>query len=292
MGPGAVPAEVVDGVHDRGVEVERGQASVEVGVVAPLGEHRRQAGGTTHGHVPVVGFVRDLLEVQVAGQHGGRRLRPPPGQPGDAIGGVAHQRQVVGNRLGSNAETVDDAVPVVAHALAPVELHDAEPVVDDLGEVLVGGADEDAVHPGVLSGLHRRCAHGVVGLVLDHGEDPEARRREHRLEQRELGEEFRRHALAGLVALEHLVAEGLDHLVGGDADVGGALLEHSEDRADDRPRGRHLAAVGRHVRWHREVVAEQLVRSVDEVNLHAAPPAFRTFSDLSPRASAVPRPVR
>ena len=70
MGPGAVPAEVVDVVHDRGIEVERGQAPVEAGVVAPFGKRRRQAGGTAHGHVPVVGVVRNLLEVQVAGQHG------------------------------------------------------------------------------------------------------------------------------------------------------------------------------------------------------------------------------
>ena len=71
-----------------------------------------------------------------------------------------------------------------------------------------------------------------------------------------------------LVAGPQVVAERLDDVVGGDADVGGAVLEQLEHRAGDPAGRRHLPAVVGEVGRQGEVVAEQLVGAVDEVDVH------------------------
>ena len=65
-----------------------------------------------------------------------------------------------------------------------------------------------------------------------------------------------------------LVPERLDDLVGGHAHVGRPLLEHHEDRADDPADRGDLHAVVVEVGRDGEVVAEQLVRAVDQMDLH------------------------
>src|SRR5439155_22427324 len=87
-------------------------------------------------------------------------------------------------------------------------------------------------------------------------------------QQAELREELRRHAGAGLVAGIEIVAERLDDVVGGDAEVADTRLEQTDDRAEHTACGRDrrasLVVMGRHC----EVVTEQLVRAVEQVNAH------------------------
>ena len=76
-------------------------------------------------------------------------------------------------------------------------------------------------------------------------------------------------AAAVLVAGQHLVAERLDHMVGGYADVGGAAGDQVEHRVEHAPL---RAPAGVAVRLG-VVEAEQLVGAVDQVNTHRARPA-------------------
>jgi hypothetical protein len=65
-----------------------------------------------------------------------------------------------------------------------------------------------------------------------------------------------------------VVAEGFDDVIGRDADVRGAAVDHPENRSDDAADGADLAPL-RVVRLRdRIVVAEELVRAVDEVDVH------------------------
>ena len=66
-----------------------------------------------------------------------------------------------------------------------------------------------------------------------------------------------------------MVAERLDDVIGGDADVRGAAVDHAEHRRQHAAHGADLAAVGFARRRDGEEVPEQLVRAVDEVNVHA-----------------------
>ena len=84
----------------------------------------------------------------------------------------------------------------------------------------------------------------VVGLELDHRPHRDAERRERVLEQRELREQLGVHALARLVAEPEVVAERLDDVVGGHADVRRPLLEHPEHRAEHAAHRGDLDAVG------------------------------------------------
>ena len=85
-----------------------------------------------------------------------------------------------------------------------------------------------------------RGGQGVVGLELDHRPHHDAESRRRLLGRLELGEEVGVDSLAGLVALEELVAEGLDHVIERARDVGDVGLaqegkergEQAADRAD------------------------------------------------------------
>ncbi len=106
-----------------------------------------------------------------------------------------------------------------------------------LAEVLVGGDDQHLFDPFVGVGDHGGRAERVVGLVLDHRPHDEPGCLERPLHHRDLGEDLRVHPLAGLVPGPHVVAEALDDVVGGDSDMGGAVLDERQRRADHAGRG-------------------------------------------------------
>src|SRR5262249_37710821 len=96
---------------------------------------------------------------------------------------------------------------------------------------------------------------------------------------RELREEERVHASARLVCLPQVVAERLDDVIRRDAEVRRAALEEADHRRDDRSCPTYLDALVVHVsRPGRKVLAEELVRAVDEVHAHGREP--RTLTRL------------
>jgi hypothetical protein len=114
----------------------------------------------------------------------------------------------------------------------PVDLHDSL-AADALREVLVRSPDADLLHPPVRGGNPGGGGQGVVRLQLDHRPHHDPHCRQCLLERMELREEGGLDTLAGLVARPELVAEGLDDVIGRDADVRGALLDHLEDGIED-----------------------------------------------------------
>ena len=81
-------------------------------------------------------------------------------------------------------------------------------------------------------------------------------------------------------------------MIGGDANVGGASVQHAENGADDTPDGGDLTAVGVPGGWECVVMTEQLVGSVEEVNVQRyffslIPSSFSFATTFAP-ASLVP----
>ena len=77
----------------------------------------------------------------------------------------------------------------------------------------------------------------IIGFELDHRPDDNAHRRERLLERMELREQRGLDAGAGLVVRPKPIAKRLDHVVGGDAEIRVAVLDHLENglqHADDR----------------------------------------------------------
>ena len=118
------------------------------------------------------------------------------------------------------------------------------------------------------SSLRRERGRGsqrVVGLELDHRPDHDPHRGQRVFQRMKLRPQGAVDAFARLVALPEVVAEGLDDVVGRDADVRGAAFEHLRDRvedAGDRPeRGIPFLRPPDPVE-----LAEELVGPVDEVD--------------------------
>src|SRR5262249_54165780 len=130
------------------------------------------------------------------------------------------------------AELLPYTLGVADLATPAIDLDDAV-VLDALREILVGRPDADLLDARVGRGEVRRRRERVVGLELDHRPDDDAHRGEPLLERVELPEQRPLHALGGLVAGPEAVAERLDDVVGRDAHVRRAALEHLGDRMED-----------------------------------------------------------
>ena len=108
----------------------------------------------------------------------------------------------------------------------------------------------------------------IIGFELDHRPDDDAHRRKRLLEGMELREQRGLDAGAGLVVRPKPIAKRLDHVVGGDAKVRVAVLDHLEDGLKYANNGA-VRAVHAFVEPAQAVeVTEELVGAVDKVNDH------------------------
>ena len=119
-------------------------------------------------------------------------LAPHPGSPGITVRRIAHQRQIIGNRLRA-AHQISAITPASSRSDsgAPVQLHHPR-AAHALRQVFVGRADD---HP-----VHARCpraasfgggGQSIVGFELHHRPDHDAHSRERILQQLELAEQIR-----------------------------------------------------------------------------------------------------
>jgi hypothetical protein len=110
--------------------------------------------------------------------------------------------------------------------------------------------------------VRSRCE-SVVGLELDHRPDRDAHGGERVLERLKLREQVWLDALARLVIGPEVIAEGLDHVIGSDADVCGAGLDHLQHRVQHPGNGAKRLVLALVEGALPVEMAEQLVGSVD-----------------------------
>ena len=172
--------------------------------------------------------------MEVLREHRRRGLVPPAGQPGEAIGAVAYEREPVGDAFWLDAPLRPHRGLVVRDVASPIPKDDA--VADDeLGHVLVGRADHDPFDARIGGEALRRGADGVVRLPLDHRPEDDAQRLDRLLRDGELAQELRIHAGARLVARVQVVPERLDDPIRGRSDVRRPLLTEQEQQLIDEP---------------------------------------------------------
>ncbi|MCY1284699.1 hypothetical protein D9M70_336140 [compost metagenome] len=201
------------GVQLLGVEVERhvgldGRQLVgQVGHLAVFGELGRQRLGAADRQ------LGDLVEAGVehveaaadAGQQAQRGFLADPGDAGDVVDLVAHQRQVVDDQLGADAELGAHALDVVDAAGHGVDQGDVR--ADQLGHVLVAGGDHHVA--ALRGGLPGQGADHVVGLHALHAQQRQAEGAHAGVQRFDLHAQVVRHRRpVGLVFGEQLVAEG------------------------------------------------------------------------------------
>ena len=211
----------------------------------------------------------ERLDAAVLPQQTGRRDRADAGHAWVAVGRVAHECEVVRYLRRLDPELVAHALRVAYRLAATVNLHYAI-VPDALRQILVGCPDADLLD--ALVRLGEMCGGGetVVGLELDHRPHRAAHRRQRVLERTELPMERALQSFAGLVTRPEVVAERLDDMVGGHADVscpGLHHLQHCTEHARDRS-VRRILALGEPAEA--VEVAKQLVGAVEQMYDHAA----------------------
>ena len=235
LGLGASPFPVVDGA-DLGVDAQRGEIEEQRGRVASTGEGRGELRRAAHLDLPLADVVGDRVDVLVVREHGGGRLRAPSRKAREAVGAVADQRQVVGDRSRVRPRSCSrtPASSMTRRSLrrsSCTTLGSSTHWPRSLSTVQM----TRCVDVIVVAGDPGRGGEAVVGLLVDHRPDRDAEGAEAVFQERELGQELRRHALARLVARVEVVAERLDHVVGGDAQVGRTLLQHHQHGAHHAP---------------------------------------------------------
>ena len=197
--------------------------------------------------------------------------RADPVDPGIAVGRVADERQVVGNRAPARRRTSRARRLRRGSSCARRSTCTTRSPRTHWREILVGRPDAaPARRASSPSAIARRRRERIVGLELDHRPDDDAHRGERVLERMELREQRRLDALAGLVAGPEVVAKRLDDVVGGDADVRRAAARASRAPSAARRRTAPQRPVGALGEAAQAVeVAEQLVGAVDEVDDHS-----------------------
>ena len=156
----------------------------------------------------------------------------------------------------------------IANRFAPaVDLHHAR-TSHALRQILVGRPDGDFLDLLVLRREMRGRSERIIGFELDHRPDDNAHRRERLLERMELREQRGLDAGAGLVVRPKPIAKRLDHVVGGDAEIRVAVLDHLENGLQHADDGavRAILAFGEPAQA--VEVTEEFVGAVDEVDDH------------------------
>ena len=148
-----------------------------------------------------------------------------------------------------------------------VDLHHAR-TSHALRQILIGRPDGDFLDLLVLRRDMRGRSERIIGFELDHRPDDNAHRRERLLERMELREQRGLDAGAGLVVRPKPIAKRLDHVVGGDAEVRVAALDHLEHglQHTDDSAVRTVLAFGKPAQA--VEVTEELVGTVDEMTQH------------------------
>ena len=216
------PAEVVDVAEQRRVGPERREILEQQRQLA-LARRGRRAGTASIGAV-LVEESRRRRPRRCRGCPGSRRRsrRPARGSPGSAQARrrTSHARPRRCGSCSPRRSTCTTRSPRThcARSLSGVQMQTCSTLV-------VSGGD-------ARGGRER-----VVGLELDHRPDRDAHRRERVLERMELRAQRRVDAVAGLVAGPEVVAERLDDVVGRDADVRRARLDHLQHRVEHADHG-------------------------------------------------------
>src|SRR5438034_3599842 len=202
----------------------------------------------------------------------------PPCKTGISIRSVANKPEIVRNGHWRDAELFTDPSFIPDLSRSAIQL-DYAIVFHALCQVLVGGADVNTGHCRDSAKRQRCTGESVVRLQFDHRPDYNSHVFERLLKQRELCEQARIDPLTRLVPRPEIVAEGLDHVIGRDADVRNSRFKHPSNTSQHSPRRRDLLTPPARMRRHSVEVAKKLVGAIDEVDFQLSCPKIR-FSSI------------
>ena len=130
-------------------------------------------------------------------------------------------------------------------------------------QIFIRSTNQHARHTAIFRCFGGRRGKGVIGFEVDHGPNGYAHCLQSHFENRKLRQQFRLYAFAGLVTGIQVVPEGFDDVIGGNANMRCARLDHHQHGVQHAAHRTDLQSI--HVRGggHSEVVPEQFVGAVD-----------------------------
>src|SRR5581483_1173524 len=185
-----------------------------------------------------------------------------------AVGGIPDQREVIRDQCRIDAELRPYAGSITNQLAPSVHLDDAIPA-NALRQILIRGPNTNLLGTIVLRGNRRSRRKRIVGLELDHGPHRNPHGCQRIFERFELRAQYRLDPRSGFVSVPNGIAERFDNVIGSDPDVRRAFFDHLEHGRKNAGDGA-VALVFPFVEAPQSVkVAEELVRSVDEMDDHA-----------------------
>ena len=137
-----------------------------------------------------------------------------------------------------------------------------------LRKIFIRRPNANLLNTVIFCGQRRRGGQGIVRFKFNHRPKRYAHPDERVLERLKLRTQRRLDTVAGLVAVPQLIAEGFNHVIGGDADEARPFFDHLQDAIEHADDGAHGAILVFREASQTVKVPKQLVRAVDEVHDH------------------------
>ena len=218
--------------------------------------------------VPFAPIFRDRVQMSILRQDGSRGFRAPSSESRISIRRVTDEREVVGNRFGRNAKLPNHRRFVAGFPCASIQLDDAV-MPHTLRKIFVGRADNHAFNTRIGGRSRRAGCQCIVGFEFNHRPDHHTGQPECLLEQWKLRQQVGIDASTSLVARPEIIAERLNHMIGGHGEVRDAGAEHSQHGSHD-PSNCGDFTTGIVARGRQRVkVPEQFVRAVNQIDFQA-----------------------
>src|SRR5438309_3033127 len=123
----SIPAQLVHVIEEYDVGSKRGQCAKKHRAVSLPLKSVCEGKWVDDVHAPLAVVQRNGFKMEKFCKHSGRRFRSPARQTRVAIGGIAHQSQIVRDRRRRYAELLDYTGLVYSDACPAVQLYNARP---------------------------------------------------------------------------------------------------------------------------------------------------------------------
>ena len=163
--------------------------------------------------------------------------------------------------MGKDTEFPRDCGLIKNGACSTIQLNDSR-AGDALAKIFVGRTNNDAIDAWIPGGGHSRSRKRIIGLKFDHRPNYNACRRQNLFKPRELGQKIGLDTFTGLIIWPQLVAEGFDHVIGGDRDMRCPFFDHAQHGGQNPANRSNFMPLVVTRRRQRVVVPKQFVGAV------------------------------
>src|SRR5216684_4723576 len=229
--------------------------------------------------MPFSPILGNAFKVRILRKSKSRSLYAPSRHTREAICGVTDHSQEVRDRLGFHSKLGYDTCLIADDVAPAVQLNDSC-AHHALTEILIRRTNEHLPHAVILGCFISGRGERIIRLIIDHWPHHYSHCFQCFLENGELREQLRRHTLTGLVSGIQIISKRFHDMIGCNSEVGCTVLDHGQDGGQNTSYCADFLPVRICCGGHREKMAEQFIRSVDQVHIHVVSDQILAESDV------------